>query len=75
MELTPTGRLFRPRHIPTPKFEERKKKLFDHSERNIINENEDEDSDLGPMSPLESSSSPTSFHTRYGIIDEYKGNF
>lgn len=76
MELTPTGRSLRPRHVPTPKFEERKRKLFERSARNAINENEDEDedSDLGPMSPLESSSSPSSFHSRHGIIEEFNGN-
>lgn len=68
MEGTPSARLLRPRHVPTPKFEDRKKKLFDHIDRNAIDENDDEDSDLGPMSPLECSSSPSSFRKKYGIF-------
>lgn len=67
--------------MPTPKFEERKKKLFGESNhvattpkhstarRPVIREH-DEDSDLGPMSPLEFSSSPSNFNRRHGILNE-----
>lgn len=81
MDKTPSSnRVLRSRHVPTPKFEERKKKLFvDSNElvatpkssttpRAVIREY-DEDSDLGPMSPLEFSSSPTSFSRHHGILN------
>ncbi|XP_037024847.1 N-acetyltransferase eco [Bradysia coprophila] len=59
---TPTTRLTRPRHVPTPKMSERKKDLFGNSSRSsLINLVIDEDSDLGPMNPLEYSSSPKSY--------------
>lgn len=73
MEITPATRSStRLKRAPTPKLSERKKKLFDDQEslldkvpyvrleRIIIEENED--SDLGPMSPLQFSSSPSSFN-------------
>lgn len=80
MELTPTNRSIRPRHVPTPKLSERKKKLFVDAKEtstttlinNVIDEG-DEDSDLGPMSPLEFSSSPSNFQ-RLNSIDS-NGNF
>lgn len=58
----------RPRRAPTPKMSERKKKLFSDNgggggetslSKTVINE--EEDSDLGPMSPLQFSASPTNF--------------
>lgn len=70
------------RRAPTPKISERKKKLFDDVLKNgdsptirnpyvrlerIILEEAD-DSDIGPMSPLEFSSSPSSFHEVHRII-------
>lgn len=83
MNGTPSSnRILRSRQVPTPKFEERKKRLFDgdsnssvttpkHStaRRPVIREY-DEDSDLGPMSPLQFSSSPSSFNRHHGISDE-----
>lgn len=73
MEITPRTRSStRLKRDPTPKLSERKKKLFDDQgslldkvpyvrlERIIVEENED--SDLGPMSPLQFSSSPSSFN-------------
>lgn len=73
MEITPRTRSStRVKRAPTPKLPERKKKLFDDQrsildkvpyvrlERIIVEENED--SDLGPMSPLQFSSSPSSFN-------------
>lgn len=84
METTPRTRnsaRYRQR-VPTPKMSERKKKLFDdvlnngdsptvrnpyvRLERLIIEEGED--SDIGPMSPLEFSSSPSSFHDVHRIF-------
>lgn len=84
METTPRTRSStRYRRIPTPKMSERKKKLFDdvlnngdsptarnpyvRLERLIIEEGED--SDLGPMSPLEFSSSPSSFNEVHRIFE------
>lgn len=59
---TPTTRLMRPRHVPTPKMSERKKDLFGTNSRSsIINLVIDEDSDLGPIHPLEYSLSPKSY--------------
>lgn len=73
MEITPRTRSStRLKRSPTPKLSERKKKLFDDQgtqlvkvpyvrlERIIIEENED--SDLGPMSLLQFSSSPSTFN-------------
>lgn len=82
METTPrTRNSTRYRRVPTPKMSERKKKLFDdvlnngdspnarnpyvRLERLIIEENED--SDIGPMSPLEFSSSPSNFNDIHRI--------
>lgn len=86
MDGTPTSnRILRSRHVPTPKFEERKKNLFGESNetvttprrtsvrRPVIREY-DEDSDLGPMSPLQFSSSPTNFNRHHGIIKESMSN-
>lgn len=77
------------RRVPTPKMSERKKKLFDDvlsngdspTQRNpyvrlerIIVEEAD-DSDIGPMSPLEFSSSPTSFNEVHRMMSRHhKGN-
>lgn len=83
METTPRTRSdARYRRVPTPKMSERKKKLFDdvlnngdspttrnpyvRLERLIIEEAED--SDIGPMSPLEFSSSPSSFNEAHRIF-------
>lgn len=78
MNATPSSN--RTRHVPTPRYEERKKKLFAESNvqssksstksvaRRVICES-DEDSDLGPMSPLQFSSSPTDFNQHHGILD------
>lgn len=93
MDGTPSSnRVLRTRHVPTPKFEERKKKLFgdanetpksssvrrsvmgDQSARRPVLREYDEDSDLGPISPLESSSSPTHFERRNGILNESTSN-
>lgn len=73
MEITPRTRSStRLKRAPTPKLSERKRKLFDDQgtqlnkvpyvrlERIVIEENED--SDLGPMSPLQFSSSPSTFN-------------
>lgn len=95
METTPrTRNSTRYRRVPTPKMSERKKKLFEdvlnngdspsirnpyvRLERLIIEEGED--SDLGPMSPLEFSSSPSSFNEVHRIIArdgkcDLRGNF
>lgn len=78
METTPTNRCLRPRHVPTPKLSERKKKLFQDAKEtsttilinNVIDEG-DENSDLGPMSPLQFSSSPSSFQR---LHSNSKGN-
>lgn len=53
---------YRPRHTPTPKMSDRKKSLFisDKSKASIpLTINENSDSDLGPMSPLQFSCSPS----------------
>lgn len=80
METPRTRSSTRHRRAPTPKLSERKKNLFPDL---IIPENSpiilspyvrlerliiEEDSDLGPMSPLEFSSSPSSFHDVHRII-------
>lgn len=89
MDGTPSSnKVLRTRHVPTPKFEERKKKLFgdangtprsssahrsvihDQTARRPVLREFDEDSDLGPISPLESSSSPTNFEQLNGIMNE-----
>lgn len=89
MDGTPSSnRVLRSRHVPTPKFEERKKKLFgdanetpksssarqpvirEQSARRPVLREYDEDSDLGPISPLESSSSPTHFDRCNGVLNE-----
>lgn len=52
----------RPRHTPTPKMSDRKKSLFicDKSKTSIpLTITENSDSDLGPMSPLHFSCSPS----------------
>lgn len=83
METTPRTRSSsRYRRTPTPRMSERKKKLFDDVLKNgdsptmrnpyvrlerIIVEEAD-DSDIGPMSPLEFSSSPSSFNEVHQII-------
>lgn len=84
METTPrsTRSSSRYRRTPTPRLSERKKKLFDDVLKNgdsptmrnpyvrlerIIVEEAD-DSDIGPMSPLEFSSSPSSFNELHRII-------
>lgn len=80
MELTPTNKNIRPRRAPTPKLSERKKKLFEDAKEtstttlinNVIDEG-DEDSDLGPMSPLQFSSSPSNFQRLHSI--ETNGKF
>lgn len=86
METPRTRSSTRQRRAPTPKLSERKKNLFPdvnvtenspiikspyvRLERIII----EEDSDLGPMSPLEFSSSPSSFNEVHRIISrEQKG--
>lgn len=88
METPRTRSSTRQRRAPTPKLSERKKNLFPdvnvtenspiikspyvRLERIII----EEDSDLGPMSPLEFSSSPSSFNEVHRIISrEQKGTF
>lgn len=59
---TPKTSQLRPRHVPTPKMSERKKDLFGNNSRSsLINLVIDEDSDLGPINPLEYSSSPKSY--------------
>lgn len=61
---TPITRQTRPRHVPTPKMSERKKDLFGNNSRSsLINLVIDEDSDLGPIHPLEYSLSPNSYDT------------
>lgn len=62
MDNTPKNKISRPRHTPTPKMSERKKSLFTSSQTTITYPTTiDEDSDLGPMSPLQFSCSPTSY--------------
>lgn len=82
METTPQTRSSaRYRRAPTPKLSERKKKLFqDANEINVspmmspyvrlerIIIEEADDSDIGPMSPLEFSSSPSSFNEAHRIM-------
>lgn len=86
MNGTPTpNRILRSRHVPTPKFEERKKNLFGESNESVTTPRRtsarrpvireyDEDSDLGPMSPLQFSSSPTNFNRHHGIMNESMSN-
>lgn len=47
----------RSRHVPTPKMSDRKKSLFGAQSSGLVC-NAEEDSDLGPMSPLKFSNSP-----------------
>lgn len=49
--------LTRTRYVPTPKMSDRKKSLFGAESRDMVR-NAEEDSDLGPMSPLKFSNSP-----------------
>lgn len=73
-ETTPTNRTPKLRYVPTPKLSERKKKLFDENDDGSKSASafsslaitEEEDSDLGPMSQLEFSSSPTAFNKMMG---------
>lgn len=79
MDNTPRTRSStRKRHEPTPKISERKKKLFGDesspgtkrkifpsSSRGIVEE--DEDSDIGPMSPLQFSPSASNSSVLHGI--------
>lgn len=79
MNITPQTRSStRLRRAPTPKLSERKKRLFTSeqspaSNRNVFTRSscaiveEDDDSDLGPMSPLQFSSSPSSFNSMHNI--------
>lgn len=61
-QTTPPNDVGRPRYTPTPKMSERKRALFgSQSISNTLHETIDEDSDLGPMSPLQFSSSPSSY--------------
>lgn len=65
MEETPTSRPIRQRHTPTPKMSERKRALF-ASSRHLSTRTPstiDEDCDLGPMSPLQFSCSPSTNDT------------
>lgn len=60
MEQTPPTRVPRPRHTPTPKMSERKRSLFASSRQSTCcPATIDEDCDLGPMSPLQFSCSPS----------------
>lgn len=59
-QTTPPNDVMRPRYTPTPKMSERKRALFG-SQPITLPETIDEDSDLGPMSPLQFSSSPSSY--------------
>lgn len=64
MDNTPKNKVVRPRHTPTPKMSDRKKSLFTSAKHTVnlpTTIDEDDDSDLGPMSPLQFSSSPTSY--------------
>lgn len=70
MENTPPKRILRQRHTPTPKISERKKALFSgHANNNKQSSNLpatiDEDSDLGPMSPLQFSCSPSTYDSPF----------
>lgn len=60
MDQTPPNDVVRPRYTPTPKMSERKRALFG-TQSITLPETIDEDSDLGPMSPLQFSSSPSSY--------------
>lgn len=60
METPKTRTRNRPRHVPTPKMSDRKKSLFSKYESKNTPDIINEDSDLGPMSPLEFSSSDDS---------------
>lgn len=60
MDQTPPNDVVRPRYTPTPKMSERKRALFG-SQPITLPETIDEDSDLGPMSPLQFSSSPSNY--------------
>lgn len=54
---TPEGRrITRSKHVPTPKMSGRKKSLFGGGA--VGETTNDEDADLGPMSPLKFSKSP-----------------
>lgn len=89
METTPRTRSStRQRRAPTPKLSERKKKLFADVEgltpamlnpyvrlERIIIEEEADDSDIGPMSPLEFSSSPSTFNEVHRIIQNGKTSY
>lgn len=60
---TPKSRQLRPRHVPTPKMSDRKKDLFGSNSRSsLMHLAIDEDSDLGPINPIEYSSSPKSYN-------------
>lgn len=68
---TPPNQCVRPRHTPTPKMSERKKALFGGKLSISLPETIDEDSDLGPMSPLQFSCSPTT----YEPLNDIHGRF
>lgn len=78
--MTPTNQTTKLRYAPTPKLSERKKRLFDLDDDDSksasafrsLTITEEEDSDLGPMNPLEFSSSPTNFNKIMG--NTTKGN-
>lgn len=82
MDITPhTRSSTRLRREPTPKLSERKKKLFSEEKSPVIRRNvftrssrviaeEDDDSDIGPMSPLQFSSSPSTFSHMHNISDK-----
>lgn len=60
MEKTPQSREPRQRHTPTPKMSERKRSLFASSRQKLNHPTTiEEDGDLGPMSPLQFSCSPS----------------
>lgn len=65
----------RQRHVPTPKMSDRKKTLFATGSHTTIplTIRENSDSDLGPMSPLQFSCSPSNSHD---TVERYmeKGN-
>lgn len=71
MDITPPNQCVRPRHTPTPKMSERKKALFGGKLSISLPETIDEDSDLGPMSPLQFSCSPTT----YEPLNDIHGRF
>lgn len=70
MDKTPPNQCSRVSRTPTPKMSERKKALFGKLSTSLP-ETIDEDSDLGPMSPLQFSSSPT----HYEPINDIHGRF